>query len=343
MPAAEDYDATDEGFLTELRAAREGDRRRPDFFVVGHAKCGTTALCRMLDAHPQIFMSTPKETQFLSRSPRLIAAHAAGRVTRRPQTLDAYLDLFAAAAPELRAGEGSTEYLRAAPAAANVAELCPEARIVTAFREPAAFLRSLHLQLLQVGVESEPDLGRALELEADRRAGRNLPSGCPWPPALRYSEHVRYAEQLRRWQERFGAERVLVTIYDDFRADNEAVVRAVFRFLGVDDGVAIAPLEANPTVRVRSRRAEGAVTSLALGAGPLAGAAKSLVKSLTSTRVRRAALAAARRAAVDTTPAPPDDQLMASLRERFRPEVEELGRLIGRDLAALWSPAAPHR
>ncbi len=42
-----------------------------------------------------------------------------------------------------------------------------------------------------------------------------------------YSEHVRYVEQLRRYHAVFPAEQVLVLIYDDFRADNEATLRRV--------------------------------------------------------------------------------------------------------------------
>ena len=35
--------------------------RVPDFFIVGHAKSGTTALYEMLRQHPQIFMPASKE------------------------------------------------------------------------------------------------------------------------------------------------------------------------------------------------------------------------------------------------------------------------------------------
>ena len=47
----------------------------------------------------------------------------------------------------------------------------PDARIIAILREPASFLRSLHLQLLQNHVETEKDLRKALALEAARRQG----------------------------------------------------------------------------------------------------------------------------------------------------------------------------
>jgi hypothetical protein len=39
--------------------------RVPDFFIVGHQKCGTTALYEMLRRRPQIFMSEVKEPRYV--------------------------------------------------------------------------------------------------------------------------------------------------------------------------------------------------------------------------------------------------------------------------------------
>jgi Sulfotransferase family len=326
----------DEAFLGELRDARDAGRRTPDFFVVGHAKCGTTALCEMLAAHPEIFLPVFKETQFLSRAPHHRASPPARRAPLRPQTLEAYLALFADAGPAQRAGEGSTEYLRTPATAGKIAALCPDARIIAAFREPASFLRSLHLQLLEVDNETEPDFGRALALEAQRRRGERIPRHCAWPPALLYSEHVRYVDQLRSYHERFGAERVLVLIYDDFRADNEGIVRQVLRFLGVDAETTIEPVEANPTIRVRSRRAGDLIGSVTMGRGPGGRVAATALKAVTSERLRRRGLGLLKRAVVDSAPPPPDERLMEELRRSFEPEVVALSEYLDRDLVGLW-------
>lgn len=130
----------EEQLSSELRAVRASGRRVPDFFIVGHAKSGTTALYQMLQPHPQIYMPVIKETQFLSRALHYRQQPQDGPPTVRPQTLDAYLSLFAAAAPEQRAGEASTDYLRTLATARRIAALQPDARIVAIFREPVAFL-----------------------------------------------------------------------------------------------------------------------------------------------------------------------------------------------------------
>ncbi len=109
--------------------------------------------------------------------------------------------------------------------------------------------------MIETYVETEHDFARALALEQDRRNGRRIPRHTYWPKALLYSEHVRYADQLRRYHDAFGRERVLVLVYEDFRADNEAAVRRVQRFLGVDDTLPVVPSRANPTVEMRSAAA----------------------------------------------------------------------------------------
>lgn len=326
----------EEELSRELRTVRASGRRAPDFFIVGHAKCGTTALYEMLQAHPQIYMPEIKETQFLSRALHYRQQPQDGPPTVRPQTLDAYLSLFAPAAPEQRAGEASTDYLRTLATARRIAALQPDARIVAIFREPVSFLSSLHLQLLQVGIETESDFATAMGLEQDRREGRNVPRRSGWPPALMYSQHVRYVDQLRSYHECFAREQVLVLIYDDFRRENEQAVRQVLRFLDVDDTLEIQAAEANPTVRVRSRRAERVLHSVSVGRGPISAATKTALTTLTPERLRRGALRAVRGIVVEKQPEPPDERFTQELRRRFKGEVLAASEYLGRDLVSLW-------
>jgi hypothetical protein len=307
--------------------------RVPDFFIVGHPKCGTTALYEMLRRHPQIYMPEGKELWFLApelRSPR--GARGGGRV----ETLSDYLSLFAAARPDQRVGEATPLYLSSHTAAGNIAQLQPAARIIAILREPASFLRSFHLQCVQNHTETERDLRRALALEAQRRQGRRIPAHAPRPKELMYSEHVRYVEQLRRYHAVLPPEQVLVLVYEDFRRDNEATVRAVLRFLEVDDSCAIEALEANPTVRVRSSRLHELVHAVSVGRGPRARVAKESIKALTPRGLRHRALHTTHSRVVYGKPRVPDERLMVELRRRFKGEVVALSEYLGRDLVSLW-------
>jgi Sulfotransferase family len=312
----------------------------PDFFIVGHQKCGTTALYLMLSEHPQIFMPRDvKEPWFFARELRPGSLTDGAEARRsRPETLEQYVSLFADAAPGQLVGEASPQYIRSQHAAAEIAALRPDARIVAILREPASFLRSLHLQLVATHIESETDFARAIALEPQRREGKQLPRHSVSPQSLLYSDHVHYAEQLRRLHDAFGREQVLVLIYDDFRADNEATVREVLRFLALDATGPIETVETKPLKAVRSMRLHRLRRVIRQAhLNPAAG--NPLLRAydkLAPKRLRSAQLAAGLRRAAYEPQAPADDALALELRRRFKGEVEAASEYLGRDLVALW-------
>jgi Sulfotransferase domain len=307
--------------------------RIPDFFIVGLPKSGTSALYSMLRRHPQIFMPDSKEPWFFAEE---LHERTPPRPEGTPQTLEQYRAWFAGAGEQERVGEASPLYLWSHTAARAIAEVRPDAKIIAILREPASFLRSLHLQFIQTYIETENDFAKALALEPARRAGREIPPYTYWPQALLYSEHVRYVEQLRRYEAVFPREQLLALVYDDFKADNESTVRQVLRFLEVDDSVPIEPLHVNPTVRARSQRAHELLHAVSVGRGPLSLTVKSAIKAVVPQRLRRGAVGAIRERVLYTDPPPEDAATAAELRRRFKPEVVALADLLDRDLVRLW-------
>jgi hypothetical protein len=326
-------------------APSQGALRVPDFFIVGHAKCGTTALYEMLRRHPEICMpeykaGAGKEPWYFSRSNPQVQEDDVRSIefTGRnvDETFEDYLRLFAHARPGQRIGEASSSYLWSRVAAQRIAEVQPAARIIAIFREPASFLRSLHLQLLQNRHEVVTDFRAAVELDDERRQNRQIPPSSYWPAALIYDDRVKYVEQLRRYHDVFGRENVLTLIYDEFRDDNEATVRGVLRFLEVDDTAELAVIEANPTVAVRSPGVERFKRGLTAGSGPVFGALRATGKLLTTARVRETVFYPLQHRVLYGRPPAPDEEFMLELRRRYEPEVVALSEYLGRDLVTLW-------
>lgn len=310
-------------------------RRVPDFFIVGHQKCGTTALYMMLQNHPQIFMPKEKEPRFFVEELRPKPRN--GMKTKRPATLDDYLSLFDQAGPDQRAGEASPQYLRYEEVPAAIAAVQPDARIIILLREPASFLRSLHGQLLHNRVETEKDFQKAMALEDARRRGERLPRGCRRQAWLLYSDHVRYTEQLRHFHASFSPEQVLVLIYEDYRRDNDGVVREVLRFLDVDDSVPVEQVATKPLKDVRIQRLHHLAGALRearrnpAAANPAVHALNALIPGPV-----REALSSPWRRLIYRRRAEPSEAFMLELRRRFKPEVEAASEYLGRDLVALW-------
>jgi hypothetical protein len=295
--------------------------KRPDVFIVGAFKSGTTALYEYLRQHPQVFMCVPKEPMYFGQdlTPRY-----------RRMTEEEYLALFAAARPDQRAGEASPWYLYSTSAPREIADFAPDARIVVMLRNPVDVMHAQHGQLVFNGREDITDFGQALEAEPARRRGQLIPADAIRPEALFYRHSVRFAEQLERWLAVFGRERVHCVVFDDFVASPEAAYRDVLEFIDVDPSVVVDFAAHNPNREARSRLLQRVAFA---PPAPLRGVYGRLRRLGFAHRLRDALVALNSRR---STRAPIDPELRRQLTEELAPQVAELGRLIGRDLSA-WS------
>lgn len=295
--------------------------KRPDTFIVGAFKAGTTALYEYLGAHPGVFMSVPKEPMYFGQdlTPRY-----------RRMTEDEYLALFRAARAEQRAGEASPWYLYSTSAAREIHDFSSEAQAIIMLRNPVDVMYSQHAQLVFNRREDLIDFGEALAAEEDRRAGRRIPAGAIRPEALFYRHSVRFPEQVRRYLEVFGPEKVHFVVFDDLVADARAVYGATLEFLGVDPSIEVDLSARNPARQARSGRLQQAI----FNPPPALRGVIGRLRRLPIMHRLRDALVSANSAPVARRPM--DPALRVRLTAEFAPQVTELGELIGRDVSA-WS------
>lgn len=296
---------------------------RPDFFIVGAPKCGTTAMYSYLRQHPEIFMPFVKEPHFFGAD----LSSRYGRYSR-----DQYLALFADALPSQRVGEASTWYLYSKVAAREIREFAPGAQIIIMLRNPVDVMHAQHSQLLYNRQENIPDFAQALAAEAERTLGRRLPPGPIRRENLLYREMAHFAEQVERYLAVFGRDRVHVVLFDDLRRDAAASYRATLRFLGVNEDFR-PPLErVNVNKRVRLGWLQRFIYA---PPAPLRGAIPFIRRFAFAHRLRSAILTLnATRAPRTQLPA----ELRGQLQAEFADEIEQLGRLISRDLSAWIQP-----
>ncbi len=291
--------------------------RRPDLFVVGAPRCGTTKLHADLERHPQVFMSARKEPHYFCTD-----VHAAYRAHQGRLPLGhladeaAYLRLFAGAGDARRVGESSVYYLYSDAALAGIRAFAPEARIVILLRDPVDFLVSLHARLFAMTDETRP-FREALALEPERRAGRRVPSTARFPGLLFYSDYARFSERVARWRAAFP--RTAVLLLDDLRRSPQASWERLQAFLEVEPVPLPQGAPQNETVEARSLVLARFLRRrwLAHRYGPH------------DRRLERLNTRPARARALDPA-------LRAALQERWRGEVEALSALLERDLVALW-------
>lgn len=325
-------------------------QRRPNLFIVGAPRCGTTSLHAFLSTHPDVYMSPAKEPHYFSTDLTEEADRFHGdRRFGVFRTLEQYLWLFREAQGQRVVGEASPLYLFSKAAAREIAAFAPEAKIIAMVREPVSFLRSLHSQYTYYLDETCSSLLQAVELEPARRLGRHLPPSVRLPSLLYYSEMARFSEQIGRYTALFPKGRVKVVVMDDLAERTAEVYREILDFLGVDSGVPIPPAasrKVNPNKETRSRFVQARLRDwrLALrGTLPRDGfPAGPDMQRKAWTRLLPAALQARlveRLTRLNTrwAPLPPlDDGERRALMAKLAPEVVRLGDRLGRDLVALW-------
>jgi hypothetical protein len=207
---------------------------KPNLFIVGQPKSGTTALHQFLGQHPEIFMSSIKEPHFFCSDFHLESDRAYGKKRFFDfRSESAYLQLFTKAGEAKISGESSTNYLYSQVAAEKIHNFNPDAKIIIILREPAKFLYSLHSHYVKFTEENEPDFLTALSLESDRRQEKVSSPRVTSPSYLYYSQRVQYYQQVKRYYDRFKPEQIKVIVFEEFQSDNQRIYQEILEFLGV--------------------------------------------------------------------------------------------------------------
>lgn len=316
--------------------------RTPDLFIVGAPKSGTTSLYEYLKGHPDVFMSVVKEPCYFSRD---LALDDSGNFLVYGRDETHYYDLFNDAGSAKRAGEGSTRYLYSLDAPTLIREAQPDAFVIAMLRNPVEMIQSLHAHKLAAGTEDEPNFEKALALETDRDAGRNIPKHSN-PKLATYRDRAMFADQLERWIETFGRERVHVGILEDMIRNPAAEFRKVLEFLQVDPNW-------QPESFTAYNTAHGArsvfVRRVLNGKVPQWFVWRAMPRVVGDTRTRELVRDFRhswfhRRPIRKGTMRP---QLRRQLEDEFMPDVARVSQMLGRDLGQLWfkrpalSPSAP--
>ena len=186
--------------------------RRPNLFIVGAPKCGTTAWVEYLRTHPDIFFPNSKEDCFFALDlPKFRFIHSEAE----------YSKLFAGSGNARIVGEASAMYLFSAAAANAIRDYNAEAKILIFLREQEEFLPSLHHQFLREFSEEIEDFETVWKLSG-KRPPETIPQTCLEPRTLDYAAMGRFSEQVGRYLAAFPADQVRVIRFRDWTADPRA-------------------------------------------------------------------------------------------------------------------------
>ncbi len=193
----------------------------PHFIVVGAQKSGTSTLHGILGAHPDVFIPDREIFFFDIDDPVQHPDFVPHRGVTRNFDADFscyeawYARFFEGATSGQLRGEDSTSYLPSTLAAERIARLCPDVKVIALLRDPVSRAYSHYWHDVSRG-----RCRQSFEEVVREHDSLVVQRGC-------------YREQIQRYHDALGAERVRVLVFEEFSRNLERVSGEVCRFLGL--------------------------------------------------------------------------------------------------------------
>ena len=205
--------------------------KKPNCFIVGAAKSGTTSMRYYLEQHPEIFMTKQKETNYFVFKGQKVDFKGPGddRYINKFSITDEreYINLFKDVKNEKIIGESSPAYMYYYDKAAeNIKNFNPDAKIIIILRNPVERAYSSYLHMIRDKREYLEFKDALKDEERRRQAG--------WEFIWYYKDTGLYYNQVKTYLDLFGND-VLIIIIEEFQKNPLKHFKRIFDFLEVDN------------------------------------------------------------------------------------------------------------
>jgi hypothetical protein len=204
----------------------------PNFLIIGAGRAGTTSVYHYLRQHPDVFMSSIKETNFFAYAALTAEERSTGTLdsTSFPvHSLQEYRRLFDRASGAQAIGEASPRYMTDGRIAEGISDLLPGVRLIAMLRDPVERAHSSYLFHRRDGRETR-SFSQAVREE---REGLFAEEG----PSIGQRSYLKlgfYDRLLAPYFDLFARSQIGIFLFDHLVRDPAGLMRDMFRFLDVD-------------------------------------------------------------------------------------------------------------
>lgn len=193
---------------------------KANFFIIGASKCGTTSFYNILNQHPDICLSSIKETEYFALP------------EKKKSQID-YKDYFKHCTGEKIIGEVCPSYseLNVVPwVPENIYNYNSNAKIIYLIRNPIDRIESVWKQTLYSGHWQERKYYKRFGLDIPKMSLNFEKSIFEYPPFI---ESCKYWKQINGYRKYFSDEQIKIILFEDYVNKPEQVFESIFNFLDI--------------------------------------------------------------------------------------------------------------
>ncbi|MEO7426870.1 MAG: sulfotransferase domain-containing protein [Fibrobacteria bacterium] len=299
-----------------------------NFIIIGAQKAATSFVHDCLREHPSVQMAIDEIPSFESPD-----YEHGGKESI----------LYSYSAPQgMICGIKRPSYLGKPEVLDRIQALCPGAKLILVLRNPVDRAVSAYFHYIKHRFIPCTDLSTGMERLLDGSLQKSHPA------AKDILEYGFYGRHLRTYLDRFPKVQILVLFHEDIVADGKQAIRRVYRFLGIDPEYQPESIDSRPQAvlfqpfRIRvARLVSRLLFQHSADHQRIIAKQGNPVSRLVARALRKIDRKILAPILKNTRPVLPES-LRESLVEAYRQDIEDLERILGRDLSA-WKTSPKSR
>ena len=198
---------------------------KPNFFIVGGTKCGTTNISYYLNEHPQVFISELNEPYYFCKFDVPNDFKRASMITNKEK----YLKLFEKAKNHKAIGEASSVYLHCPHAASEIKKTFPDSKIVISIRNPIERAHSNYFsnKFMNFDKRSFTEIidEHEMQIKNEEFFIYNI-----LEPGF-FSKHI------QRFQKYFAKNKIKIIVFEDYIKNTVSTIESILSFLDIEEKI----------------------------------------------------------------------------------------------------------
>ena len=195
---------------------------KPNFFIVGGSKCGTTNMSYYLNDHPDVFIPELMEPYYYSRFDVPKNFDRESMITDKKN----YLKLFKNATHHKAIGESSPVYLQCPNSAKEIKKDNPDAKIIISIRNPIEKAHSSYFSYKFMNLDKR-SFTEKIDLFKKQFNSNEF-------YIFNFIEDGFFSKHIRRYQNVFPPENIKILYFENYIRDIPNHIKSIQEFLDID-------------------------------------------------------------------------------------------------------------